>query len=137
AEAKDPLKWEDYHTQFTSGKNDKEFLEAYLEKASRLNKNNDAVLDVYISKYVKENPDDKTLNYLLENTKTLDNNALTFLEKHRDRINKLRENNENYFNNWTDRLAYGTLEKAVTKKDEKLLEKIVSGLQKNKSEDAQ
>lgn len=139
AESKDPMKWEDYQAQLSKGKNDKKFIEAYIEKASRLEKNNDPALDIYIKKYLTGKLDDKTIYYLVNNTKTLDNEAIIFLEANKESINKLyaeKTNNANFFNEWVKGLAYGTLEKAIELKDEKLLDKIASGLQKYDSENA-
>lgn len=137
AEAKDPLKWEEYQAKMEKGETDKTFLEAYIEKASRLDKNNDPALDIYVQKYVTANPDEKTLNYLLANTKTLDNSAITVLEANKEQIKKIYAGKEEHLTGWGQAMVYGTLEKAISLKDEKLLDKIAAGLQKYDSENAE
>lgn len=131
AEYKDPMSWEEYEAAFHEGRQDKLFMETFLEKADRLDKNNDDLLNAYIAKYIKnEKPDTGTLKYLLQHTKTIDNKAFPLLEKNSKTIASLYPGTENYFQSWASGLTYGTMQKAVETKKEELLPAMKSFLQK-------
>lgn len=131
-EQKDPMKWSDYEKKFAKGNPDKAFLIAYLNKAERLNKQNDKALNSYVEKFAGKTPDDSTILFLVRHTKTFDNKSVALLSAHRDRINKLKTDPEDYFTAWSSSLPYNTLEKAIENKDEKLLSVIDSGMTKYK-----
>jgi thiol-disulfide isomerase/thioredoxin len=131
-EQKDPMNWPDYEQKFAKGNADKAFLVAYLDKAERLNKQNDKALNSYVEKYAGKSPDDATILFLIQHTKTFDNKSVAVLAAHQERINKLKTDPEDYFTAWSSSLPYNTLEKAIENKDEKLLTVIDSGLTKYK-----
>lgn len=123
-EYQDPMLWEDYLTTFEKGSREKAFLRRYLEKAARLEKNNDDILDAYVSSYVSGTPDDSTLQYLLRHTKTFDNDAFLLLEKNEQKINARFQNQADYFKRWAQNLTFSTVEKAAANHQETLLDKI-------------
>jgi thiol-disulfide isomerase/thioredoxin len=127
-EQKDPMKWADYESKYEKGSREKAFLVSYLNKAERLNKNNDKALDSYIEKFVGKTPDDSTLKFLLKHTNTLDNKSIPVLFANRERLNKLNPESPDFFNAWSSSKPYSTLEKAIENKDERLLAVIENGI---------
>lgn len=129
--AKDPMTWSTYETQFGKGKQDKAFLEAYIRKAQVLNKNNDAALSKYVKQYVTGTPDDQTLNFLLDHTRTLDNGAFPVLEANKSRINALHKEIPDYFATWGNDITGTTVMKAIDARDEQILNRAVAFTRKN------
>lgn len=127
-EQKDPMKWADYESKFEKGNREKAFLISYLNKAERLNKNNDKVLDSYVEKFVSKTPNDSTLKFLLKHTITLDNKSMPVLFAHKERLNKLNPQFPDFFTEWSSSKSYRTLEKAIENKDERLLAVIENGI---------
>jgi thiol-disulfide isomerase/thioredoxin len=127
-EQKDPMKWADYELKYEKGNREKTFLISYLNKAERLNKNNDKALDSYVEKFVPKTPDDSTLKFLLKHTNTLDNKSMPVLFAHKERLDKLNPEPVDFFTTWSSSKPYRTLEKAIENKDERLLAVIESGI---------
>lgn len=125
-ERKDPMTWERYMAEFKKGNRDKPFLEKFLEKADRLQKNNDSILDAYVNQYVKGTPDSNTLQFLYKNTQTLDNQSYEIVYQNAEALHKA----DSYFvlNKWLNRLAYSTLEKATNNKDEAVLNRLIKAI---------
>jgi len=129
-EQKDPMKWNDYARKFDGGNRDKDFLVAYLAKAERLDQPNDRMLDAYVEKYVTAAPTDSTLDFLLNNTRTLNNKSVAVLYSNRSRIDKLHTDPEHYMEQWMSQLPYATLQAAIAGKDERLLSRIGDDMKK-------
>lgn len=127
-EQKDPMKWADYELKYQKGNREKTFLVSYLNKAERLNKNNDKALDSYVEKFVSKTPDDSTLKFLLKHTNTLDNKSMPVLFAHKEQLNKLNPEPADFFIAWSSSKPYSTLEKAIENKDERLLAVIEKGI---------
>lgn len=127
-EQKDPMKWGDYEQKFEKGARDKAFLVAYIEKAKRLDVFNDKALNAYVEQYAGKKPDEVTLKFLVENTKTFDNKSVAIIAANKERVNKLFPEHPAYFNSWSQMLPYTTLQKAIENKDEKLLALIEKGI---------
>lgn len=123
-EQKDPMKWKDYEAKFEKGERDKKFLTAYIEKAQRLDKQSDLILDAYVEKHVTGKPDKATVAFLVEHTKTLDNKAAAILFAHKEQVMAVHPENKDFFMWWSQSLPYATLEKAKANKDEQLLSRI-------------
>lgn len=130
AEYKDPMTMAFYQKHFKAGERDSSFLRKYIEKATRSDNYADEALDDYLKLYGKK-VNDNLLNFLLENTKTFDNNAIAILAKNKDRINELHNGvNEDYFTEWQQQLPYHTFQKAIINKDEKLIDLLYQNMNK-------
>jgi len=129
-EQKDPMKWTDYEAQLAKGKKDKAFLVAYMEKARRLDHNNDKALDLYVAQYVPAQPDDETLKFLTEHTVTLNNKAVPVVYANKEKVISLYPDIDDYFYYFGPRLAYNTLGYAVETKNEGLLKLIEQGMRR-------
>lgn len=126
AEQKDPMKWSDYEQQFEKGNRDKAFLVSFAEKAERLEKGNDRILDAYIQEYVKGKPDEAALKFLSQYTHTFDNKAVALIFANEDRVKALYPGDKDRFRWWGRALQRGTFDKAVAGKNEQLLEVLES-----------
>jgi thiol-disulfide isomerase/thioredoxin len=131
-EQKDPMKWADYELKYKKGNREKAFLLSYLNKAERLNKDNDKALSSYVEKFVSKSPDDSTLKFLMNHTITLDNKSMPVLFAHQERLNKLNPELPDFFAEWSSSKPYRTLEKAIENKDESLLDVIEHGIDQYK-----
>jgi len=128
-EKKDPMQWKDYEAKFNKGNRSKEFLIAFLEKAERLDKDNDKVLDAYVDQYVMGKANEENIKFLIKNTRTLDNKSIAFLAQNRELVNKLyADKRADYFSTWSELLPYKTLQKAIANKDQRLLKTIEEGI---------
>lgn len=127
-EQKDPMKWSDYEQKFEKGNRDKAFLVAYIEKAKRLDLNNDKALNAYVVENAGKKTDDATLKFLFENTKTLDNTSVAVIAANKDKINGFFPQETHEYDSWLQMLPYNTLQKAIENKDEKLLGLIEKGI---------
>ncbi len=129
-EAADPMTWAVYTKSFTAGTRNTPFLKAYLRKAARLDKNNDAILNAYIATLDKTNIPDSTLYFLEDNTHTIWNNAVPILEAARARLDT-RDTGEHYYGyaQQAERWLYPSYEEAKAAKDEQKLATLVSFIQ--------
>lgn len=127
-ERKDPMTWERYMAEFKKGNTDKAFLEKFLEKSDRLQKNNDSILDAYVGQYVKGMPDSQTLKFLYQNTHTLDNASVNIIYQNADVLYKADSNF--VLDKWLNNLTYPTLEKAINHKDEAVLNRLMTTFDK-------
>lgn len=127
AEYNDPMKWEGYQAKLKAGAKDQAFLYSYLQKAKRLDKNNDEALDLYVSKYMNTRKlSDADLKFLVENITTLDNNQFAVLEKNSARINKIYDNTPFTFKNLAITLIRGTVVKLGKIGDETKFNKVLA-----------
>ncbi|RQO30946.1 hypothetical protein DBR32_09560 [Taibaiella sp. KBW10] len=130
AEQKDPLKWEDYVVKLKKGNSDKTFITQYLQKAERLGKNSDEAINIYVAKYINQQKiSDEDLNFLLDNTHTVDNKAFPILAAHADQVDALRKNiAPNFFTYYTQNLYNSTADKLGKNKEENRFEELMKPL---------
>jgi thiol-disulfide isomerase/thioredoxin len=126
AESKDPMSWQDYEAKLATGIKDAAFLKAYLTKAKRLDKPNDAALDVYVAHHLSEPPSLDQLRLLLEHANTYSTQATELLLKNREQATKVYPDNPERFDYWLQSLPYATLTRAVEKKEIQLLAQMDS-----------
>jgi len=122
------MTWERYMAEFKKGNTEKAFLEKFLEKADRLQKNNDSILDAYVGQYIKGTPDSQTLQFLYQNTHTLDNASVGIICQNADMLHKADSNF--VLDKWLNNLTYPTLEKAINHKDVAVLNRLMTALDK-------
>ncbi|HTO17097.1 MAG TPA: thioredoxin domain-containing protein [Edaphocola sp.] len=135
AESKDPISWEEYGKEFSKGNTKKDFLEKYILKCKRLDKNNDNALNVYVDKYMKKNISDAQLQFLLDNNLTTDNKAYSLIEKNKKRVNEFKkEEAPNYFDVYTPYWFMGTIKKYAELKDDTKYKKILADFLKKTDE---
>lgn len=128
-EKNDPMSWDKYVQQHKKGKKDMPFLTAYLEKAKRLDKNNDAALNDYVAQ-LKGEPKDTTILFLAGMMQTVDNKAMPLIAVHKEVISRQMPDNNRYYESKVEGWAYGTLKKAADEKNEGLLNVIDNARQK-------
>jgi thiol-disulfide isomerase/thioredoxin len=133
-EKADPMTWEKYVEAYKKGKKDSAFLVAFIKKGKRLEKDNDPMINDYVS-LIKSRPTTKDeIDFLMTNIRTVDNLAMPILYVHRQEINAAHPDQNDYFDDMANMLAYATLEKAVQQKNPGLLGKI-DNAQKNYTKD--
>ena len=126
AEYSDPMKWEGYEAKLAAGAKDQAFLYSYLQKAKRLEKNNDEAMNLYVSRFMNTKKlSDADLKFLVENTTTLDNKQFAILEKNQARINNLYRNTPFTFKNLAISLIRGTVQKLGKTGDEERFTKVL------------
>lgn len=128
-EKNDPMTWEQYVQHYKKGKKDMPFLIAYLQKAKRLSKNNDAVLNDYVS-LLKGETKDTTIVFLAEMMQTIDNNAMPLIAANKEVISRQMPGYKRYYESLVDGWIDGTLRKAADEKNEGLLTVIDNARQK-------
>lgn len=138
AERADPMTWEIYTAEFKKGKKSPQFLKAYLQKAERLDKPNDAILNAYVATLPAKDIPDSTLYFLADQTKTIWNNAVPVLEVHRSRL-AARDSGENFYSyeGLSERWLYASYEAALAEKSETKLKTLEAFIRKNIPEEDQ
>lgn len=119
-ESKDPMKLPDYEKKFKSGKYDMTFLKKYMEKNNRLDKDNDVLIDTFLSKYGKNNTLDSNLMLVSKYQSGVDNDGFKLMSKNKERLNSLK-GSEFYYDEMSQQWYLAALEKDVEQKDEKSL----------------
>lgn len=137
-EKADPMTWDKYVAQRKTGKKDKAFLTAYLNKAKLLGRNNDAILNDYVA-ISKGKMSDSDIIFLGSMIQTVDNNAVAIVAANKEVINKSNSDMPDYFGAMASSWIYATYEKAVAEKNISLLKKLDDARLKyeGKSNDAQ
>lgn len=115
----DPMKWSDYLKKIEQKKYDKAFIIKALEKASNSNRNNDALLDIYVNQFASQTFNEEEIQFLVNNTKTLDNAAVNYIAKHLS-----FQQRDAFMEEFTAELNMGTYEKAVEQKRPEILDRI-------------
>lgn len=115
----DPMKWSDYLTRIEQKKYDKAFIIKALEKASNSNRNNDAILNIYVKEFANKDFNEEEIQFIVNHTKTLDNEAITYI------ANQLSfQQRDAFMEEFTTELNMGTYEKAVELKNPAILDRI-------------
>ncbi len=137
-ERKDPMTWEVYTKSFSGGKRDGNFLKAYLRKAEKLKKNNDAILDAYLTTINKNNLPDSILYFLEDQTHTIWNTVVPVLEANRTRLDA-RDTTQPYytFSSQVERWLYRSYEVARDAKDEAQLARLIRFIETNIPDEAE
>src|SRR5690606_34648593 len=125
--------WADYTKQFKTKSNNKEFLEDYIRKGNKLDKNVDNAIDLYINQFTPAQPDAEFIGFLSQNIKTLNNKGVDYIvdlySYTNDQIAMLDQ--------WLPSLYDNTLDNAVATKDAKKIERILWASQKTRNPQAQ
>ena len=129
-EKSDPMSWDKYTKAFEEGRKDQNFLKSYLLKAASLTKQNDLIIDRYLTTLNNTRPNAEEIKFLAENIQTLDNKAVQVLFDYKDDVNKTLAEHENQIDQLLDTWIYGTFDKAVANKEEHLLDVIDEGRKK-------
>lgn len=117
-EYKDPMKLADYEKKIKSGKYDEPFLKKYLEKNNRLEKDNDELIDVYLTKYSKGHALDSNLLLVSKYQSGIDNAGFKLLTANKERLNTLQES-PTYYHGMSQHWYLTSLTKDVEQKNEK------------------
>lgn len=129
-EFNDPMTLEVYEKEFRKGGFNQEFLENYIAKANIKDADTDPLLNIYLEKFGSP-VSDGLLKYLVKNTKTFDNHVVAFLYQNKNRINEIfKEESPDYFSAWTQQLPYNTFQKAITTKNENLIDLLYNSMKK-------
>lgn len=121
---KDPMKWSDYEAQLPNKTKDKVFVLAYIQKAKMVEQNNDKGIDAFVTNFVGENPSDSLLSFVAINTHTIDNKGFELLTANKRFFTDNVPGQADPYQTWVEELYEGTIIKAVTTKNVKLLDKI-------------
>ncbi|MCD0487787.1 thioredoxin family protein [Pedobacter sp. MC2016-14] len=124
----DPKPLPVWQAEYSTKKNDKEFLMAYMKKRAKLRLADDYLIDQYVSLASKEELLSKeTLTFLLQQQgATVDGPFFSFLTANKAEVAKLMGQPETSVNRMLSQYAAGDLKRAVAGKDTKLLEKIIA-----------
>ncbi len=110
------------YDKFSKGNHEKSFLDTLLLKSKYYNQNNDEILNVYVEKFLKNDPTSEEIEKLIDNIKTLDNIGVVYI------YNLSRATKDPQFindiNNWIADLFTGTYIKAVNTKNIALINLI-------------
>ena len=123
-EFKDPKTLNDYEKQYASGKYDESFLRNYMEKNHRLSIDNDKLLDIYLDKYAKSQPEDSLILMVSRFQTGVTNKSYAYLGDHQKRLNTLMKDN-NYFSGYSNQYYNQSMEKAIKEKDEPQFRKLI------------
>ncbi len=132
-EFKDPRSWSDYVKDYKTKSGNKEFLEDYIRKGNKLDKNVDQAIDLYISQFTPAQPDGEFIGFLSQNIKTLNNKGVDYI------VDLYSYTNEQIamLDEWLPGLYDNTLDNAVATKDPKKLERILWASKKTRNPQAQ
>lgn len=117
-EYKDPMKIDDYEKKLKTGKYDEPFLKKYLEKNNRLEKDNDGLIDIYLTKYSKSHTLDSNLMLVSKYQSGVDNEGFKLLTANKERLNTLKES-PTYYQDMSQHWYLTSLTKDVEQKNEK------------------
>lgn len=132
-EFKDPRSWADYTKAYKSKSGDKTFLEDYIRKGNKLDKNIDHAIDLYIQQFTPAQPDAEFIGFLSQNIKTLNNKGVDYITD----LYSYTSEQIAMLDEWLPGLYDNTLDNAVATKDPKKLERILWASQKTKNPQAQ
>ncbi len=133
-EKNDPMNLQDYQTKYRSGEYDVAFLLKYLEKNERLEKNNDSVIDTYITKVNEPTPGDSTLSVILRYQGGVENNGYKLLLANAERIDKINSK-ENLLEGYKRSYYYTSLKNSVEATDKQRLEGLLNRMNEFELED--
>lgn len=117
-----------WDAEYASKKNDKDFLMKYVQKRQKLRLKSDFVVDQYVSVSSREELLSKeTLNFLLQQeSASIDGASFKFVAENKDEIEKILGRPAGSLNGILSRYAASDLARAISKKDSKLMERIVA-----------
>lgn len=133
ADFNDPRTWEDFKKEFKKKSNDKAFLEAYIRKGNKLEKDINPALDSYVDNFKPAIPTNDFIQFLSENIKSLNNKGVDYIvDLYSGSAQQLAMLDE-----WLPTLYDQTFFNAVSTKDVKKLDKILWASQKTNNPQAQ
>ena len=124
-EKNDPMTWTKYVDQFNAGDRNAAFLKAYLNKAQLLNKNNDEVLNAYISVLRKRPVSDSEVRFVAAQIMTVDNDAVAYVAANKKALTGHAVAPQPYFEEQVKGWMYKTMTRAISQKNEALIDKAI------------